>query len=219
MSCAVPLSRDGDLNGSGRWRRDAGIQGVPTGVSVHAVVAEISVQHTFPDHLRMVLQSPAGTPVVLMANVGGDSNINTKLTFLDNANQSLPDSTAIAGGFYKPTAFGSATIPAPGPTSGYQTTLASFDGEPASGTWKLWVYDDTTFESGTLTTARLTVVTEDFPTTTLTSTPAASNQPFARITGKEGTGDTLISPHSVGWRVTNGGVFYDAGRAPVRRRT
>jgi hypothetical protein len=152
---------------------------VPTDVTVRGVVAEISFQHTFPDHLRMVLQSPEGTPVVLMANAGGDANFApSKLTFLDNANQSLPDSTAIAPGFYKPTTFGSPTIPAPGPTSGYQTTLASFEGELARGTWKLWVYDDTALDSGTLTTARLTVVTEEFLSTILTSVPAAANQPF-----------------------------------------
>ena len=72
---------------------------VPPGVPVRGVVAEISLQHTFPDHLRMVLQSPTGTSVVLMANAGGDTNINVKLTFLDNAPVSLPDSTAIAGRF------------------------------------------------------------------------------------------------------------------------
>jgi subtilisin-like proprotein convertase family protein len=185
---------------------------VPTGVPVRGVVAEISLQHTFPDHVRMVLQSPAGTSVVLMANAGGDTNINAKLTFLDNASVSLPDSTTIFAGFYKPTAFGATTIPAPGPTSGYATTLAAFDGEPVRGTWKLWVYDDTAFDSGTLTTARLSIVTEASPTTTLTpSPPATANQPFVRITGQEGPGNTLISPHGVGWRVTNGGVFYDAG--------
>jgi subtilisin-like proprotein convertase family protein len=161
----------------------------PADVTVHGVAAEISFQHTFPDHLRMVLQSPAGTPVVLMANAGGDANFApSKLTFLDSANQSLPDSTAIAPGFYKSTAFGSPNIPAPGPTSGYATTLAAFDGEPVRGTWKLWVYDDTAFDSGTLTTARLTVVTEEFPTTTLTSSPATANQPFVRITGRKGRG-------------------------------
>ena len=192
---------------------------VPPDVRVFGVVAEISLQHTFPDHVRMVLQSPTGTSVVLMANAGGDTNINVKLTFLDGASVSLPDSTTIFGGFYKPTAFGSATIPAPAPTSGYFTTLASFDGEPARGTWKLWVYDDTAFDSGTLTTARLTLVTEVSPSTTLTLPPATTNQPFVRITGQEGTGNTLISPHSVGWRVTNGGVFYDAGPFAFRPGT
>ena len=89
---------------------------MPAGVPVHGVVTiAITLRHTFPDDVRLVLQSPAGTAVVLMANAGGDIDIaRHELTFPDGGLRSLPDDRPIVTGVYTPTAFGVAPpFPAP----------------------------------------------------------------------------------------------------------
>ena len=45
----------------------------------------MTMRHTFPDDVRLVLQSPSGTAVALMANAGGGVDLapGTVLTFVD----------------------------------------------------------------------------------------------------------------------------------------
>ena len=186
---------------------------VPVGVPATTVTIDIVLRHTWPDDLRIVLQSPSGTAVALMANAGGGNDLlpGTVLTFDDDAPASLPDNTVINAGSYKPTVYAPGPmIPAPGPTSGYATTMAAFIGEAIRGTWKLWVYDDAGPDSGQIQSAYLTIETEVPPAPVLMPTPGTTNQPFVRIQGTEGAGSALISPYDAAWRVTNG-TFYDAG--------
>ena len=58
---------------------------VPVGVDVTRVIVDVTMQHTFPDDVRLVLQSPSGTAVALMANAGGSVDIapGTLLRFID----------------------------------------------------------------------------------------------------------------------------------------
>ncbi len=49
----------------------------------------------------------------------------------------------------------------PAPQPPYATELAAFNGEPARGIWKLWVYDDSGGNIGEIESAELTVRTDD----------------------------------------------------------
>lgn len=186
---------------------------VPEGVTVRRVILEITMRHTFPDDLRLVLQAPSGTAVVLMANAGGDTDIapGSVLTFADGG-VLLTDSGPIVTGVYSPGAvFGSgSTIPPPGPGSPHATSFSVLNGQPVRGTWNLWAYDDANADSGQITTARLTIENEVFPNPLLAPVPTTSTQPFVRL---EMTAVNAASPHHAVWRVTNGtgNTFYDAG--------
>jgi hypothetical protein len=186
---------------------------VPIGVDATRVIIAITMRHTFPDDVRLVLQSPSGTAVALMANAGGDIDIapGSILTFADGG-VALTDAGAIVTGVYSPGGvFGAgSTIPPPAPPTPHQTTLAAFAGQPIRGVWNLWAFDDASADAGQITTATLTIENEIFPNPTLDPTPATSTQPFIHV---EGVATGGVSPHHAVWRVTNGtgATYYDAG--------
>jgi hypothetical protein len=63
-----------------------------------------NLSHTFPGDLDILLVGPGGQSVILMSDTGGGLDIvNVNLTFDDAAANSLPDSTQIISGFFKPT--------------------------------------------------------------------------------------------------------------------
>jgi hypothetical protein len=187
---------------------------VPAGVPVKLAYISITLQHTFPDDIRMVLQSPTGTAVALMANAGGDINIapGTSMKFIDGG-APLTDAGAITTGTYAPGAvFGAgADIAAPAPSGPFAMTMAAFNDQPLRGIWRLWAVDDAAADSGQITSATLVVETEVPPLPMLSPAPPAThNQPFVRVEGTVSNTST-VSPHSAEWRVTNGGTFYEAG--------
>jgi subtilisin-like proprotein convertase family protein len=181
---------------------------IPAGVPVALAHLDVRMTHTFPDDLRMALQSPTGTTVMLMANVGGGIDIapGSLIEFQDTG-AVMPDNGPITSGEWRPSSILVNTLQAPAPQGPYASTLAAFDGEPARGTWRLWVMDDLGGDNGTINSAILRLRTEVFPEVILTPPPNTSTQPFVRLTG------ALMgsAAAAVNWRVRNGGVFYDAG--------
>jgi subtilisin-like proprotein convertase family protein len=207
---SVPVPSTGTGPGAaGAYPITFNLNDVPDGIDVQRVGVAITLRHTYPDDLRIMLQSPAGTAVALMANAGGlfDLAPGTILTFRDDA-PALADEGPIVTGTYAPTVFGVSAIPFPAPTLPTASTLSAFAGEAARGTWKLWVFDDQIGDLGQITSATLSIDTETFPKPKLDPVPATSTQPFVRI---QGVLTGAVSPHYGHWRVTNGGNFYDAG--------
>ena len=210
----VPLPATGTGPGiAGTYPITFDMATVPTGVLATRVILEVTMRHTFPDDVRLVLQSPSGTAVALMANAGGDIDMapGTVLTFADGG-ALLTDAGAIVTGVYSPgQVFGAgSTIPAPGPAAPHGTSFADFVGEPVRGTWNLYAFDDASADAGQITSARLTIENETFPNPTLAPTPPTSTQPFIRL---ELTATGAVSPQAATWRVTNGtgATYYDAG--------
>lgn len=132
----------------------------PSNISVSTLFGTITnvtaalngITHTRPDDIDVLLVGPDGQSVVLMSDVGGTPDIsNINLSFSDAAASSLPDSTVLTSGTYKPTnintgdSFPSAPAGAP---SG--TTLAIFNGGSANGTWSLYVRDDQVVSNGSI---------------------------------------------------------------------
>lgn len=129
----------------------------PSGLVVSGVAGLVSkvtvtlsgIFHTYPDDLAILLVSPSGTNVLLMSNTGGGSDLNgVTLTFDDAATASLPDSTQIYSGTYRPTPLTPPTLPAPAPSSWRSPTLSGFNGTDPNGTWNLFVYDDAAGDNG-----------------------------------------------------------------------
>ena len=128
----------------------------------------LTMSHTFPDNLRILLESPAGTTVVLMANAGGGTDLapGTLMRFTNNGNDGpIPDAGPIQtgvtnahqpGGAYG----GNIALGAPAPQPPYATSFDAFDGQPARGGWRLWVYDDAAGNVGELESATLILQTD-----------------------------------------------------------
>ncbi|HEV7402244.1 MAG TPA: S8 family serine peptidase, partial [Chthoniobacteraceae bacterium] len=116
---------------------------------VNGSVGKVTVRlngfsHTYPGDVKVMLVSPNGTPVMLMAYGGGGTNASsTNLTFDDAGSTNFTPSVS---GTYHPIdnslggLFGD-PFPAPAPDT-YFTELAAFIGNTANGTWSLYVVDD-----------------------------------------------------------------------------
>jgi subtilisin-like proprotein convertase family protein len=221
---------------------DAAVSGIPAGgpadtypfafdasqvtpdARVRFVQVNLDLQHPHPDDLRIVLESPSGTAVVLMANAGGSLDVNGTLVFLESAAGVIPDEGPIPAGtqVYKPGGVYEspfAALAPPGPAGPYGTSFNAFLGEPVAGNWKLWVFDDSAPEGGTVT-AYLLVGTERDPLLSIHLPTADSsytaNQPFLPIQAEVQDTETA---YAAVWRNVVDGQFYDAGVMTIRPGT
>jgi uncharacterized repeat protein (TIGR01451 family) len=110
------------------------------------------LSHSFPDDLDILLVSPSGQKVMLMSDAGGGHAVSgVNLVFADSASSSLPDSSQIISGSFRPANYGSSDVLAsPAPNGPFDSQLAGFNGQSANGTWSLYIFDDTTGDAGSL---------------------------------------------------------------------
>jgi trimeric autotransporter adhesin len=142
------------------------------------------ITHTFPDDIEVLLVGPAGQKVVLMANAGGSNALTgVNLTFDDNAASSLPDSTQITSGTYKPTWYGTVSFPAPAPAAPYSSLLSVFAGADPNGAWNLYVVDDAAGDSGAFTGGWSLEFTTVAPLTTTIVDTLPSGYTFGSASG------------------------------------
>lgn len=105
----------------------------------------VNFTHSSPDDVDILLVSPSGRAVVLMSDVGGGNAVsNLNLSIDDTATTLLPDSGPLISGTYRPSNYEPGDeFPAPAPSGAPMgATLASLNGTPANGTWRLFVVDD-----------------------------------------------------------------------------
>lgn len=172
----------------------------PSGITVAGmtgVVNKVTVQlqgltHTFPDDLDIMLVSPGGQQAVILSDVGFNADLfGINLVIDDDAANSMPDTTTLASGTYKPTNIGAGdAFPAPAPAAGSNVALSSFEGVAPNGTWNLYIVDDTNVDSGSLTGWSLTITTV---------IPAPQGELVIsefRVRGPNGANDEFIEIHN-----------------------
>lgn len=167
------------------------VSGLPTsGASVESVVLT-GVSHTWSNDIDVLLQSPAGTNVVLMSDVGGTGGINNATYTFRDASPAMATAAVNGTGSYRPTDFadgsGADNYPAPGPGVFSQAApaLALFGNTAnANGTWRLLVVDDVGGDQGQI--ANGWSIQFKYPTPGCTSAPrtvtVTVNQPTSVVT-------------------------------------
>ncbi len=137
-----------------------------TGTIIDVNVTLSGLSHTWPDDVAVLLVGPGGQKVILMSDVGGGAECfgggpvsNVSLNFDDQAANTLPDSTQIVSGTYRPTQGTTDTscgnlrpsdFPPPAPSGPYINSLNVFNGANPNGTYHLYVIDDTTPDGGSI---------------------------------------------------------------------
>jgi len=117
---------------------------------VNMTVTISGMSHTYPDDVDVLLVGPGGQKVMLMSDVGGSVDINGVQLIFNDSGESLPNSTAISSGTYRPTNSGTSDpFDSPAPASPYSTALGSFSNTNPNGVWSLYIMDDTSGDSGT----------------------------------------------------------------------
>lgn len=128
----------------------AGVSG-----SVNKVTVTLrGYHHTWPDDVDVLLVGPTGQKVMLMSDCGGGNARNgVTLTFDSEAASSVPDNLAVPSGTYKPTNIDTTSdnFPSPAPGGSFGSSLAAFNGLNPNGNWSLYVQDDGSLDSGSIT--------------------------------------------------------------------
>jgi uncharacterized repeat protein (TIGR01451 family) len=121
-----------------------------TGLLVSKVTASLNgFTHSFPHDVNVLLASPTGEELVLMAHVGGPySATNLTLNFDDAATQELPAGQLVSGTFLPTDNSPFDTFPGFTSPVTNASALAVFNGLDPDGTWSLYVYDDSAGNSG-----------------------------------------------------------------------
>ncbi|MDR7364669.1 Ig-like domain repeat protein, partial [Nocardioides marmoribigeumensis] len=118
-----------------------------------------NLSHTHPDDLDVLLVGPGGESLVLASDVGSTATSGATLVLGDSAASALPSSGPLTSGSFRPTDNGTGdgfAAPAPaGPyglaaPAGTDTLVSTFGGTDGSGTWSLYVVDDTLGDVGSL---------------------------------------------------------------------
>ncbi|MFN3939293.1 MAG: proprotein convertase P-domain-containing protein, partial [Chitinophagales bacterium] len=153
--------------------------------SIASVTVSINLYHTWPDDIDILLEGPTGATSVLMSDAGGSTDIGTvsagwDIVFDQSATTAIPDATAIAAGTYKPADYVTVgeTFTAPAPAGAHTANLNNFAGTSPTGTWNLWIVDDTGGDLGTVFSWSLTITLAepcvDPPTAGATSLTAST---------------------------------------------
>lgn len=103
----------------------------------------ILMSHTYRGDLQFYLQSPAGTRVQLINNIGGTRN-NVNVLFDDAAANPISNHTAS-----NDTATATTVVPPYQRTFRPFQVLSAFNGQEANGIWRLEICDSLTTDSGT----------------------------------------------------------------------
>ncbi len=133
------------------------------------------VSHTYPDDLDIVLVAPSGTAVVLTSDACDSKDVvGVTWRFDDGAATPMPADGPCLSGSYRVGTGPGAPMPAPAPPAASGTSLGAFNGEPANGTWRLFVADHSKGDVGYITGVQLQVTTDAPPETTIIARPKRS---------------------------------------------
>jgi len=158
-----------------------------SGTVSNVTVALKNLSHTWVSDIDVLLVGPGGQKVLIFSDVGEAFNANNvTVTLSDAASPPLPANGSFASGTYKPTDYPpTETFPAPAPAGPYVTTLSTFNGGTANGTWSLFVFDDGNGDQGSFAggwTVTVTTFTPVTPTPTATATFAGTPSPTPTAT-------------------------------------
>ncbi len=178
-----------------------GVQGTITKVT--ATLSNFS--HTSPDDVDVMLVAPNGRSVVLMSDVGGNTEVGgLNITFDDLAAGSLPDSGPLTSGTAKPTDFEPGDVfPLPAPQTLTGSTLAAFYGSAPTGVWKLFVVDDTGANAGSIAGSWSINLQTSITACSFTLTPSEQAFPITGGSGNFG----IIMPSNCSWAATTNSNF------------
>ena len=169
--------------------------------SVASMTLYLTLEHTAPDDLDVLLVSPSGRTVVLMSDVGGYADFSGDVSFrTGNGTASLPDTTTFDNLWYDATNwtgndFAGDVWPAPAPAvADPHASLNSLIGDSPNGDWKLFVHDDQDQDGGVVSSWSLHVNTDAVPTT------AGTYPSELAVSGVTGTvSDVDLTVNGISW--------------------
>jgi subtilisin-like proprotein convertase family protein len=157
------------------------------------------VTHTSPSDIDLLLVGPGGQQATVMSDVGSDADISGVNLVLDDE-AATPVPTPVGPGTFQPTNAGGAdSFPVSAPPATGASTLTAFDGTNPNGTWKLYVADDASGDTGALNggwALQITSVDTIAPAVSST-TPTAGVRGVSRTANLKATFNEKVRPATV----------------------
>ncbi|NOT62858.1 MAG: hypothetical protein HOP19_21830, partial [Acidobacteria bacterium] len=163
----------------------------PSNISVSGLAGTVSkvtvtltnMSQTCFDDYEILLVSPTNQNLMLMSDASGCQGASSTrtYTFDDTAAATLADEPVppSATGSYKPTNFDPGDNLPGAPSTSANTTLAgAFNGLNPNGTWKLYVYDDSTGDTGQIANGWSITITTANAANTTTMLASSTNPSF-----------------------------------------
>jgi subtilisin-like proprotein convertase family protein len=188
------------------------------------------LQHTYPDDLDALVIGPGGQRALVMADMGGDTDVSgVTLVLDDEAGSPLPDQSVLQSGIFRPAdsdayelwSDNDKLIGAPGNASADGSALTVFDGTDPNGVWQLYIGDDGSSDTGTLAGGWSLRITTTDPAPTPAPVPASGGTTPASPTSKD-TVHPRVSATTPGAGATRVGPAKNVRATfnePVRRST
>jgi subtilisin-like proprotein convertase family protein len=160
-SITIPATGTGSSSGApaSPYPSNIAVSGV-SGTVTKVTVTLKGLTHTFPGDVDALLVSPSGQTFIIMSDVIDSSDWSNITYTLDDAASSLiPSSGTPVSGTFKPTNYGTGDVfPAPAPQVAYNSPASAgsatfgsiFNGINPNGTWSLYVVDDASGDSGSM---------------------------------------------------------------------
>ncbi len=149
----IPAGQPGSTSGiAGPYPSSITVSGINAPIGDVKVVLH-GLTHTFVADLDILLVGPTGQTVAILDRLGGYNPgvTNAEYTFTQDALPFPPQATIAPSGRYRPSQNGvMPNLAAPAPAGPYGTSLATFKGRSANGTWSLYIVDQAGIDSGTL---------------------------------------------------------------------
>jgi len=133
--------------------------GQPTNLN-NVIVTLLGLSHARSSDLEVLLVGPSGKAVILMSHVGGASGVNGATSVFKQDSPAIPAPQSFPippheTSTYLPSNYGQVVLPQfgndpPPPGNFYISDLSGFRGDNPNGNWKLYIYDDATGASGSL---------------------------------------------------------------------
>ena len=172
-SAAITIPANGNKGVASPFPSTISVAGV-TGTVTKVTVTLAGFAHTYPADVDVLLVSPAGQTLLLLSDAGSSSASGLTFTFDDAAPGTLPETGALSSGTFKPSNYGTGdTFSSPAPGGTYGATLSVFNGSDPNGPWSLYVQDDSSQDTGTITQGWQINFTTSVPDCCSGSTPLA----------------------------------------------
>jgi len=142
IPAGAPGTTAGPAENYGSW---VFASGLPQRLSKISVTVK-GLTHARPDDLDMLLVSPSGGKLLLMASAGGTVPFaDNDITLDDISTIAIPDTGGNYGSTtYRPSIYASPTFAAPAPGPFYFDTLRGLISWDPNGTWRLYIQDHAT---------------------------------------------------------------------------
>jgi subtilisin-like proprotein convertase family protein len=185
---AITIPASDSFGAASPYPSTINVSGFPSNTVSNLEVKLNGLSHSYPADIDILLVNPSGKKFILMSDVIGGTNIsNRNFTFIDSAGSLLPSNSSAASGNYKPTNYGNSdnfSSPAPSPpyespqpssTATLNQTLAGSSGGNPNGVWSLYVYDDSSDDTGSISGGWSLTLTPQFWSCSLNPTASPLN--------------------------------------------